>query len=127
LSLAMFVVGNYDEFTTNSDIHSNYTRQNTLLHPPSTRLTKFQKGFHCMAVKIFNKLPLTRRNLSHKKKHKKKALKILIIRLKLHLRAILQLVLYTRTASSILIIECVQRSVCFLAYSMKYMRHYQSI
>jgi hypothetical protein len=76
LSLAMFVVGNYGEFITNSDIHSIYTRQNTLLHPSTTRLTKFQKGVHCMAVKNFNKLPLTIRNVAHKQKiHFKKALK----------------------------------------------------
>jgi hypothetical protein len=57
LSLAMFVVGNFEEFSTNSDIHSFNTRQKSHLHPPSTRMTKFPKGLHYMGVKIFNKLP----------------------------------------------------------------------
>ena len=75
LSLAMFVVGNYDEFTTNSNIHSIYIRQSTLLHTPSTRLIKIQKGVHCMAVEIFNKLPLTIQKLSHNKIYFKMVLK----------------------------------------------------
>jgi len=41
LSLAMFAVGNFEEFSTNTDIHSINTRQKSHLHPPSTRITKF--------------------------------------------------------------------------------------
>ena len=68
LSLAMFVVGNYEEFSTNSDVHSIYTRQKSHLHPPLPRLAKYQKGVHYMGVKIFNKLPPKIQNLSHNKK-----------------------------------------------------------
>ena len=70
----MFVVGNYEEFLTNSDIHSVYTRQKSHLHPPLPRLAKYQKGVHYMGVKISNKLPPKIQNLSHNK-HFNKALK----------------------------------------------------
>ena len=62
----MFVVGNYEEFLTNSDIHSVYTRQKSHLHPPLPRLAKYQKGVHYMGEI---------QNLSHNKKHFNKALK----------------------------------------------------
>jgi hypothetical protein len=57
LSLAMFVVGNFEEFSANSDIHSFNTCHKSHLHPPSIWMTKYQKGVHYMGVKIFNKLP----------------------------------------------------------------------
>jgi hypothetical protein len=75
LSLAMFVIGNQEEFTTNSNIHSHDTRRKSHLHPPSTRMTKYQKRVHCMGIKIYNKLPLKIRHLSSNKKHFHKALK----------------------------------------------------
>jgi hypothetical protein len=75
LSLAMFVVGNFKEFSINSDIHSFNTRQKSHLHPPSTRMTKFQKGIHYMGVKIFNKLPPKTQYLSGNNKQFPKTLK----------------------------------------------------
>jgi len=75
LSLAMFVVGNFEEFSTNTDINSINTRQKSHLHPPSTRITKFQKGLHYMDVKIFNKLPPIIQHLSNNKKQFHKTLK----------------------------------------------------
>jgi hypothetical protein len=39
LSLTMFVVGNLEEFSTNSNIHSFEPPQKSHLHPPSTRMT----------------------------------------------------------------------------------------
>jgi len=75
LSLAMFVVGNFEEFTTNSDIHSLNTRQKSHLHLPSTRMTKCQKGVYYMGVKIYNKLPFKIRSLSSNKKQFHKTLK----------------------------------------------------
>jgi len=75
LSLAMFVVGNFEEFSTNTDIHSFNTRQKSHLHPPSTRMTKFQKGVHYMGVKIFNKLQPKIQHLSNNKKQFHKTLK----------------------------------------------------
>jgi hypothetical protein len=75
LSLAMFVVGNFKEFSINTDIHLFNTRQKSHLHPPSTRMTKFQKGVHCMGVKIFNKLPPKIQHLSNNKNQFHKTLK----------------------------------------------------
>jgi hypothetical protein len=56
LSLAMFVVGNLKEFSTNSDVHSFNTHHQSHLHPPSRQMTKYQNGVHYMGVKVFNKL-----------------------------------------------------------------------
>ena len=41
----MFVVKNIHEFTTNSDVHTINTRHKSDLHPPSIKLTKYQKEF----------------------------------------------------------------------------------
>ena len=71
----MFVVGNFKEFSTNTDIHSFNTRQKSHLHAPSTRMTKFQKGAHYTGVKIFNKLPPKIQHLSNNKKQFRKTLK----------------------------------------------------
>jgi hypothetical protein len=79
LSLAMFVVGNFEEFSTNSDIHSFNTHQKSHLHPPSTRMTKFQKVVHYMGVKIFNTLPPKIQYLSSNKKQFHKTLKKFVL------------------------------------------------
>jgi hypothetical protein len=71
----MFMVGNFEEFSANSDIHSFNTRQKTHLHPPSARITKYQKGVHYMGVKIFNKIPSKIQYLSNNKKRFHKTLK----------------------------------------------------
>jgi hypothetical protein len=46
LSLLLFVVKNTDEFTTNSDVHTINTRHRSDLHPPSIKMTKYQKGVY---------------------------------------------------------------------------------
>jgi hypothetical protein len=79
LSLAMFVVGNLEQFSTNSNIHSFDTRQKSHLHPISTRMTKHQKGVHYMVVKICNKLSLKIRHLSSNKKHFHKEFKKILL------------------------------------------------
>jgi hypothetical protein len=71
----MFVIGNQEEFTTTSSIHSHDTRRKSHLHPPSTQMTKYQKGVNCMGIKIYNKLSLKIWHLSSNKKHFHKALK----------------------------------------------------
>ena len=71
----MFVVGNFEEFSSNTDIHSINTRQKSHLHPTSTRIAKFQKGVHYVGVKIFNKLPPKIQHLSNNKKQFHKTLK----------------------------------------------------
>ena len=76
----MFVVGNFEEFSTNSDIHSFNTRQKFHLHPPSTRMTKRQKGVYYMGVKIFHKLPpKIQWKTSNKKKFHKTLKKFLLL------------------------------------------------
>ena len=44
LSHALSVIKNIDDFTITSDIHSINIRLKSNLHPPLTRLTKYQKG-----------------------------------------------------------------------------------
>jgi hypothetical protein len=75
----MFVVGNLDEFSTNSDINSLNTCQKFHLHLPSTRMTKYQKGVHYMGVKIYNKLPPKIQSLTSNKKQFYKTLKTFLL------------------------------------------------
>ena len=49
------------------------------LHPPSTRMTKFQKGIHYMGVKIFNKLPPKIQHQFNNKKQFHKTLKYFLL------------------------------------------------
>ena len=79
LSLVKFVVGNLDEFLTNSDIHSLNTRQKSHLHLPPTRMTKYQKGVHYMGIKIYNKLPPKIQSLANNKKLFYKTLKTFLL------------------------------------------------
>jgi len=65
LSLLMFVVKKKDRFKTSLDIHSFNTRFNRGLHIPVANLVVFQKGVRYSGIKIFNRLPLTIKQLSH--------------------------------------------------------------
>jgi len=56
-SISIFIIKNKHLFYTNSQIHSIHTRFKTNLHPPTTNLTKFQKGAYYSAIKIVNNLP----------------------------------------------------------------------
>jgi hypothetical protein len=75
----MFMVENFEEFSTNSDIHSFNARQKSHLHPPSMRMTKYQNGVHYMGVKMFNKLPPKIQYLSSNKKQFHKAIKKILL------------------------------------------------
>jgi len=55
-SISIYVVKNKHLFYTNNQTHSIHTRFKTNLHPPTANLTKFQKGVHYSAIKIFNNL-----------------------------------------------------------------------
>jgi len=57
LSLLLFVIRNKNQFQVNSEIHQINTRQHANLHQPSANATKYQKGVHCIGVKMFNMLP----------------------------------------------------------------------
>jgi hypothetical protein len=64
LSLLLFVVKNIDEFTANSFVHSINTRHKSDLHPPSIKVSKYQKGVYYSGIKIFNYLPQKIKDLS---------------------------------------------------------------
>jgi hypothetical protein len=57
-SLMQYVANNGHLFTGNSKIHNIGTRQNINLFPPSTFLTRVQKGAYYSGTKICNYLPM---------------------------------------------------------------------
>jgi len=57
LSLLLFMLRNKNQFQVNSEIHQINPRQHANLHQPSVNATKYQKGVHCIGVKVFNMLP----------------------------------------------------------------------
>ena len=57
LSLLFFMTRNKNQFQVNSEIHQINTRQHANLHHPSANVIKYQKGVHCIGVKVFNTLP----------------------------------------------------------------------
>jgi hypothetical protein len=63
-SVSIFVIKSKHLFYTNQ-IYSIHTRFKTNLHPPTTNLTKFQKGVYYSAIKIFNNLPHNIRDLAN--------------------------------------------------------------
>jgi len=58
LSHLLFMIRNKSQFQVNSEIHQINTRQQANLHQPSVNATKYQKGVHCIGVKVFNMLPI---------------------------------------------------------------------
>ena len=56
-SLSIFVIKHKHLNNTNNQIHSVHTRFKTNLHPPTAKLTKFQKGVYHSGLKTFNNLP----------------------------------------------------------------------
>jgi len=57
LSLLLFMIRNKNQFQVNSEIHQINARQHANLHQPSVNATKYQKGVHCIGVKVFEMLP----------------------------------------------------------------------
>jgi hypothetical protein len=53
-SILSCVIDNMNQFTSNFTIHNKQTRQNINLHLPFSKLTLYQKGTYCMAIKIYN-------------------------------------------------------------------------
>jgi len=51
------MIRNKNQFQVNSEIHQIDTRQHADLHQRSVNVTKYQKGVHCIRVKVFNMLP----------------------------------------------------------------------
>jgi len=56
LSLLLFTIRNKNQFQVNFEIHQINTRQHATLHQPSVKATKYQKGVHCIGIKVFTML-----------------------------------------------------------------------
>jgi hypothetical protein len=65
--LLSFVINNRQHFRINSDIHDINTRNDLDLHCQS-HLSVYQKGAHYTGIKVFNRLPVPIKQLSHHKK-----------------------------------------------------------
>jgi hypothetical protein len=61
------VINNRQHFKINSDIHNINTRNNLDLHYPQPHLSVYQKGAHYTEIKVFNRLPVPIKQLSHDK------------------------------------------------------------
>jgi len=57
LSLLMFMIRNKNQFQVISEVHQINTRQHANFYQPYVNSTKYQKGVHCIGVKIFKMLP----------------------------------------------------------------------
>jgi len=65
LPLSTVVVKNMVAFKSGSANHSINTKQGFDVHPPTTNLTKAQKGVYYYGIKTFSNLPLNIKHLSH--------------------------------------------------------------
>ena len=57
------------------ETHSINTRHGTDLHPPTSKLIKFQKGAFYFGIKVVNHLPSSTENLSREEKQFRLALR----------------------------------------------------
>jgi hypothetical protein len=73
--LLLFVINNRQHFQINSDIYNTNTRNNLDLHYPQYHMSVYQKGAQCTGIKVFNRLPVPIKHLSHNTKQFKMALK----------------------------------------------------
>jgi hypothetical protein len=64
-SIILFVVNNKDLYKSNHEIHSLNTRHSKNLHPPTSRLTVFQKGPYYSGIRAYNHLPSRIKSLSN--------------------------------------------------------------
>ena len=74
-SLMQYTTNNIHLFTRNTEVHNIGTRQNVNLFPPSTSLTKVQKGPYYSDIKIYNHLPKELKQLSNNQKSFERSLK----------------------------------------------------
>jgi len=56
-SLAICVINNKHQFTTNSEIHNKNKRQLNNLYPPRPNLPKYLNGMSYLGIKFYNNLP----------------------------------------------------------------------
>jgi hypothetical protein len=71
----MICSGQYENFQTDSDIHSISTGYRYNLHVLNTDLSKYQKGVYSTGIKLFNNLPPIIEGLNHNKRMLTPALK----------------------------------------------------
>jgi len=74
-SMLMFVVNNRNLFLGNAELYIIKTRNSYNLHPPLSRLTKYQTRVHYMGIRIFNHLPTSIKSITNETKEFKKTLK----------------------------------------------------
>ena len=79
LSVHLFVTGNKDNFITNLEQYSVYTRQNKDLYLPQSNLAIYQKGVCYAGVKIFSDLTSDIKTASDNTKRFKNLLICLLI------------------------------------------------
>jgi hypothetical protein len=63
--LLLFVINNRQHFKINSDIYIINMRNNLNLYYPLSHLSGYQKGVHYTGIKVFNRLPVPIKRLSH--------------------------------------------------------------
>jgi hypothetical protein len=73
--MLLFVINNKQHFKINSEIHNINTRNNLDLHYPQSHLSVYQRAAHYTGIKVFNRLPVPIKQLSHDTKQFKMALK----------------------------------------------------
>ena len=74
-TLLMSVVNNRNLFLDNVDLYSIQTWNSYNLYPPSCHLTKYQKGVHYAAIRVFSQLPTSIKSVANGTKVFKKMLK----------------------------------------------------
>ena len=74
-SLALHTVSNMHLFIANDEIHGYETRANKDLHRPSPNSTKYTKGPYYTAIKVYNHLPRSLKDLAPNQKRFKYTLK----------------------------------------------------
>ena len=74
-SVLMFVVNNRNLFSDNAELYTIKTRNSYNLHPPLSRLTKYQNRVHYVGITVFDHLPPSIKSIANEIKVFKKTLK----------------------------------------------------
>jgi len=74
-TLLLYVIKNCDLYKLYVETHSINTRHGTDLHPPISKLIKFQEGAFYFGIKVVNHLPSSTENLFREEKQFRLALK----------------------------------------------------
>jgi len=74
-SLVLYAINNKHIFDTNNEIRKYKTRNNSNLHCPISKLSKFNNGAYIPGIKVFNHLPQYIKALTNDHKYFKSILK----------------------------------------------------